>query len=48
MGKEYIAVNQLMTVTEAVSEIQEKAEEVDQFYNLWIVDNDNRLVVFCL
>ncbi|MCB0727586.1 MAG: magnesium transporter [Ignavibacteriae bacterium] len=44
MGKEYIAVNQLMTVTEAVSEIQEKAEEVDQFYNLWIVDNDNRLV----
>lgn len=44
MGKEYIAVNQSMIVSEAVIEIQEKAEEVDQFYNLWVVDNDNKLV----
>ena len=44
MGKEYISVNMRMTVADAVKEIQEKAEEVDQFYNLWIVDDDNRLV----
>ena len=43
MGKEYIAVNEYLTVAEALKEIQEKADEVDQFYNVWVVDNDNKL-----
>jgi len=43
MGKEYIAVNEYLTVADALKEIQEKADEVDQFYNVWIVDNDNKL-----
>lgn len=44
MAKEYIAVNQSSTVSEAIKEIQDKAEEVDQFYNIWVVDDDNKLV----
>ncbi len=44
MGKEYIAVNEYLTVAEALKTIQDKAEEVDQFYNVWVVDNENKLV----
>jgi len=44
MGKEYIAVNEFLTVEQAVKEIQEQAEDVDQFYNVWVVDNDTKLV----
>ncbi|MEO6695041.1 MAG: magnesium transporter [Ignavibacteria bacterium] len=43
MGKEYIAVNEYLNVAEALKEIQDQAEEVDQFYNVWVVDNDNKL-----
>lgn len=44
MGKEYIAVNEYSTITEALKEIQDKAEEVDQLYNVWIIDNEHKLV----
>lgn len=44
MGKEFIAVNEYLTVEQAVKEIQEQAEEVDQFYNVWVVDNNTKLV----
>ncbi|MEO8665145.1 MAG: magnesium transporter [Ignavibacteria bacterium] len=44
MGKEYIAVNEYLTVAQALKEIQDKADEVDQFYNVWVVDNDTKLV----
>lgn len=44
MGKEYIAVNEYLTIAEALKEIQDKADEVDQFYNVWVVDNENKLM----
>ncbi|MBL8008041.1 MAG: magnesium transporter [Ignavibacteria bacterium] len=43
MGKEYIAVNENKTVAEAIKVIQDKADEVDQFYNVWVVDDENKL-----
>lgn len=43
MAKEYISVHEYCTVTEAINEIQEKADEVDQFYNVWVVDKANVL-----
>lgn len=44
MAKEYIAINQLATVEQAVKIIQEKAEDVDQFYNVWVVNDDHKLI----
>jgi magnesium transporter len=44
MGKEYIAVNEYSTVTQALKEIQDQADEVDQLYNVWIIDNEHKLV----
>lgn len=44
MAKEYIAVNQNATIEDALREIQEKADEVDQFYNVWVTDNEHKLV----
>ncbi len=43
-AKEYIAINEYLTVADAVKVIQDKAEEVDQFYNVWVVDNESKLV----
>ena len=43
MGKEYIAVLENKTVGEAIRDIQEKAEDVDQLYNVWVVDDNNVL-----
>ncbi|HEX2787774.1 MAG TPA: magnesium transporter [Ignavibacteria bacterium] len=43
MAKEFIAVNQRLTVAEAVNIVQEKAEEIDQFYNLLAVDDNGKL-----
>ncbi|MBX7041290.1 MAG: magnesium transporter [Ignavibacteria bacterium] len=43
MAKEFIAVNSNMTVSEAVRVVQERGEEIDQFYNLWVVDDNNVL-----
>lgn len=43
MAKEYVAVNENMTIAEAVKEVQLRAEDVDQFYNLWVVDDSNVL-----
>lgn len=43
MAKEFIAVNQSLTVEDAVKIVQEKAEEIDQFYNLWLVDDNEKL-----
>ena len=44
MAKEYIAVHKDITINDAIKEIQEQAEEVDQFYNAYVVDNSNMLV----
>lgn len=43
MAKEYIAVNEFQSVDDAIKAIQEKAEDVDQLYNVWVVDDDNKL-----
>lgn len=43
MAKEFIAVNQSLTVEDAVKIVQEKSEEIDQFYNLWVVDDNEKL-----
>ncbi|HRE40951.1 MAG TPA: magnesium transporter [Ignavibacteria bacterium] len=44
MAKEFIALNENLTVEEAINQIQEKAEEVDQFYNVWVVNDKNELI----
>jgi len=44
MAKEFISVNQHLTVREAVKVVQNKADEMDQFYNVWVVDDDMKLV----
>ena len=43
MAKEYVAVRENMTIAEAVKEVQLRAGEIDQFYNLWVVDDNNVL-----
>jgi len=44
MAKEYIAIHMNKTISEAVVEIQEQAEDVDELYNAWVVDDNNGLV----
>jgi len=44
MAKEFIAIHMNKTVSEAVVEIQEQAEDVDEIYNVWVVDGNNVLV----
>lgn len=41
MAKEFIAVNENMSVMDAVKVVQERGDEMDQFYNLWVVDDMN-------
>ena len=43
MAKEYVAVHCNKTVAEGIVEIQQQAEEVDQLYNIWVVDDENKL-----
>lgn len=43
MAKEFIALNENLSVKDAITQIQNKAEEVDQFYNVWIVNDNNEL-----
>lgn len=43
MAKEYISVYEDRTITEAIKEIQDQAEQVDQLYNVWVVNSDNKL-----
>lgn len=43
MAKEFVVIHDNRTVAEAISEIQEQADEVDQLYNVWVVDNDYKL-----
>jgi magnesium transporter len=43
MAKEFVVIHENKTVAEAIGEIQEQADEVDQLYNVWVVDNDYKL-----
>ncbi len=44
MAKEYIAVAKNMTVGEVIQQIRAQAEEVEDLYNIWVVDENNKLV----
>jgi magnesium transporter len=44
MQLEYIAVRADETVDEAIQEIRSKAEEVEEVYNVYVTDEDGRLV----
>ncbi|NOZ61738.1 MAG: magnesium transporter [Calditrichaeota bacterium] len=43
MAKEYIAVNQNLTVARVIQQIRSQAEEVEDLYNIWVVDENNKL-----
>jgi len=46
MALEIIAVNQSWTVDQVIQEIRHKADEVDDVYNVYVVDDDGKLVGF--
>ena len=43
MGKEMIVVNQGWSMPECIKQMRMQAEEIDELYNIYVVDNDNRL-----
>ena len=43
MGKEMIVVNQEWSMPECIKQMRTQAEEIDELYNIYVVDNDNRL-----
>ncbi|MBN1349001.1 magnesium transporter [candidate division KSB1 bacterium] len=44
MALEYVVVNQESTVDDAIQEIRKKAEEVEDLYYVYVIDNDGKLV----
>ncbi len=44
MALEFVAVREDSTVDEAIKEIRAKAQEVEDLYNVWVVDSADRLV----
>lgn len=44
MAKEYVAVNMNSTIDQAIQEVRNKAEEVEDVYNLYVTDDSNNLV----
>ena len=44
MALEYVAVKADSTVQEAIELIRQKADDVENLYYLWVVDDENRLV----
>ncbi len=44
MAKEFVAVNQNLTVDQAIQKIRHMAEEVENIYNVFAVDDEGRLV----
>ncbi len=43
MGKELIAINENLTVKEALSELRDQAQELDEIYYLYVIDDDEKL-----
>ena len=43
MGKEMIVVNQEWSMPECIKQMRMQAEEIDELYNIYVVDADNRL-----
>ncbi len=44
MAKEFVAVNEELTVEQVICEIRAKAEEVEDIFSIWIVNKENILV----
>jgi len=44
MALEYISMLHTATVTETIEEIRARREEIDEIYNIWVVDADNFLL----
>ncbi len=44
MGTEMIVVNENWSMPECIKEMRNQAEEVDEIYNVYVVDDDERLV----
>jgi magnesium transporter len=44
MAKEFVVIHCNKTVAEAIEEIQDQADDVDQLYNVWVVDDATKLV----
>ena len=44
MAKELIAVNENLTAIECIAEIRRQAEQVDELYNIYVVDNYSKLI----
>ncbi|MDE7381554.1 MAG: magnesium transporter [Muribaculaceae bacterium] len=44
MGTEYISVNENFSMPECIKEIRRQAEELDDIYYVYVVDDDNRLI----
>ena len=43
MAKEFVSVNKNCTVEQVIRKIRSKAEEVEDIYNIWVVDDQNVL-----
>ena len=43
MGTELIAINENISMPECIKEMRRQAEEVDDIYNVYVIDDDNRL-----
>lgn len=43
MGTEMLVVNENLSMPECISEMRRQAEELDDIYNVYVVDNDSRL-----
>ena len=43
MGTEMIVVNENMSMPECIKEMRAQAEEMDEIYNIYVVDNDGKL-----
>lgn len=44
MAKEFVAVNENLTIEQVINEIRAKAEEVEDIYSIWVVNNQKILV----
>ncbi len=43
MGTEYIAVNENLSMPDCLKEMRHQAEDMDDIYNVYVIDSDNRL-----
>ncbi|MCH5218488.1 MAG: magnesium transporter [Muribaculaceae bacterium] len=43
MGTELIAINENISMPDCIKEMRRQAEEVDDIYNVYVIDDDNRL-----